>query len=107
LKIYDIFRNILESFGSRPLPPHTPTMQALQALLLVVGAAAQYPNRFGAPPPPPPSANAGCALIIPGPGKSALFDQANQIFGGRPNTYDGQNTCITFEVGCFFNRLIN
>jgi len=72
-------------------------------LLLALAAkfsAGQF-HSFAPPGPPPPAAasgNAGCALIIPGPGKSALFDHTNSLFGGRPNNYDGQNTCITFDA---------
>jgi len=61
--------------------------------LLAVGAHCQ----FGHPPPPAPSPS-GCALIIPGPGKSSLFDHTNNIFGGRPAPYEPQNTCITYEA---------
>ena len=58
------------------------------ACLLVSAASAQ----FG-----PPQAS-GCALIIPGPPKSSLFDHTNQVFGGRPAPFDAQNTCITYEA---------
>ena len=28
----------------------------------------------------------------------SLFDHANNIFGGSPSQFDGQNTCITFDA---------
>lgn len=66
---------------------HSPSL----AILLATTVVAQ----FGPPAPPP---NAGCALIIPGPGRSSAFDNANGVFGG-PN-YPGysENTCITYEA---------
>jgi len=88
----------------------------LPALLLLIlplltkadaDADPQYPPPppppFGQhpPPPPPPGGsgdNSGCALIIPGPGKSSLYDHTNQLFGGRGPNYQGENTCITFEA---------
>jgi peroxidase len=89
-----------------PMSSLSAVSRLLPALALASLAAAQF-HSFNPPPPqqsrpPPPSAsaagNAGCALIIPGPGKSSLFDHQNSLFGGRPNNYDGQNTCITFDA---------
>lgn len=42
--------------------------------------------------------NAGCALIIPGPGRSSSFDGASSAFGGGYNDYQGANTCITYDA---------
>ena len=44
------------------------------------------------------SAASGCALIIPGPGKSSLFDHTNQLCGGRGAGFETSSTCITYEV---------
>ena len=62
---------------------------------LVIFLATTVVAQFGPPAPPP---NAGCALIIPGPGRSSAFDHANGVFGD-PN-YPGytENTCITYEA---------
>ena len=62
------------------------------APLLVAALCAAASAQFG----PPPAQ--GCALIIPGPAKSSLFDHANNVFGGRPVPFDSQNTCITYEA---------
>jgi peroxidase len=51
---------------------------------------AQFPRHRPAP--------SGCALIIPGPPKSSLFDHTNNVFGGHPAPFDSQNTCITYEA---------
>jgi peroxidase len=43
----------------------------------------------------------GCALIIPGSGKSSLFDHASSSFGGGSSSgdpYHGTDTCVTFEA---------
>ena len=54
--------------------------------------------QFGHNPAPSSSSypNAGCALIIPGPGRSAALDHASAAFGGPgyPSGYS-ENTCIT------------
>ena len=70
---------------------HSPSLVVLLATTVV--------SQFGPPPPPAPSyPNAGCALIIPGPGRSSAFDHASGVFGD-PN-YPGfsENTCITYEA---------
>jgi len=64
----------------------------LAALLVAAGSLATVAAQFG-----PPAAT-GCALIIPGPPKSSLFDHANNVFGGRPAPFDSQNTCVTYEA---------
>jgi hypothetical protein len=68
------------------------------------------PLGFGGGPPPPlgplggggggprRTGPSGCALIIPGPGKSSLFDHTNQLFGGRQAGFEASSTCITYEV---------
>jgi len=78
-------------------------MKAALRVLSLAGMA----MAFGPPPPPgfssrgpPPSApNDGCALIIPGQGRSSAFDHAASNFGGigSPAFPSGQ-TCITFEA---------
>ena len=52
---------------------------------------------FG-PPPPPQHPTDGCALIIPGAGRSSAFDHAASAFGGHGSPYNGGQTCITFEA---------
>ena len=71
----------------------------LHVVLMATAVAAQ----FGPPPPPsggyPPAPNSGCALIIPGPGRSAAFDHAAGVFGpGYPSQPYTENTCITYEA---------
>ena len=55
---------------------------------------------LGHPSGPRRSPPSGCALIIPGPAKSSLFDHANQLFGGRGpgGGFETSSTCITYEV---------
>lgn len=70
-------------------PPHI----MLAALLVAAGSLTVVSAQFGGPP-----SASGCALIIPGPPKSSLFDHANNVFGGRPAPFDAQNTCVTYEA---------
>lgn len=69
---------------------------------LVILLATAVVAQFGPPPPGPsyPSRdNAGCALIIPGPGRSSAFDHASGVFGGYPGQQGySDNTCITYEA---------
>ncbi|CAB4055842.1 PXDN [Lepeophtheirus salmonis] len=46
----------------------------------------------------PSSSSSGCALIIPGPGRSSAFDHGSRVFGGSSFDYQGSNTCITYEA---------
>ena len=65
----------------------------LHVVLLATAVAAQF-----GPPPPHGPPTSGCALIIPGPGRSSAFDHASAAFGGQyPNQYS-ENTCITYEA---------
>ena len=78
----------MQSPGPRAPSPGLTMLAPLLVAALCAAASAQ----FG----PPPAQ--GCALIIPGPAKSSLFDHANNVFGGRPVPFDSQNTCITYEA---------
>ncbi|XP_071750194.1 LOW QUALITY PROTEIN: salivary peroxidase/catechol oxidase-like [Lepeophtheirus salmonis] len=49
-------------------------------------------------PQAPSSSSSGCALIIPGPGRSSAFDHGSHVFGGSSFDYQGSNTCITYEA---------
>lgn len=65
--------------------------------LLVLATAAMA--QFGHPPPAPAPSSSGCALIIPGPGRSSSFDHASGAFGyPSPSSGYSENTCITYEA---------
>jgi peroxidase len=70
--------------------------------VLVALLATAAVGQFGPPPPPssPDYSNAGCALIIPGPGRSSAFDHASGVFGNGYPPQQGyvDNTCITYEA---------
>ena len=57
---------------------------------LVILLATSVVSQFG------PPAQTGCALIIPGPGRSSAFDHASGVFGHSPGF--SENTCITYEA---------
>ena len=57
---------------------------------LVILLATTVVSQFG------PPAQTGCALIIPGPGRSSAFDHASGVFGHNPGF--SENTCITYEA---------
>ena len=70
------------------------------ARLVYVALLVTAVTAFGPPSPAPPPnyPNAGCALIIPGPGRSSAFDHASGIFGGPGYPGYVDNTCITYEA---------
>lgn len=56
-------------------------------LAALVGAASAVPQFPPNPHQPVSPSNAGCALIVSGPPRSANFDRANRAFGGANPPY--------------------
>ncbi|XP_043221508.1 peroxidase-like isoform X1 [Amphibalanus amphitrite] len=59
------------------------------------------PGPVPVPGPTPGPHGDACALIIPGPGHSAAFDHALNVFAGPHSAapgYSGKDTCISFDA---------